>query len=281
MLEGIVEWLAGAGSRFNFFVFPVLDKSETLAWTDPSLVGAFIGAAASTTIALFVLVASTKIEQRRRANDKAGFDSIRAEDQALIVAQRTEDRFRREAADALNTFSKVSRYANAILVVKKAIDVRYSEVTAHAPELSDPCQIVGPIPGKFVVPERLKPEEYSFLFTNENFLIAGEIEDLESACILMISLIEEYNERQTEIHRWLDDMTDADRQIDGMIATDMIPNEMKGRLHRRIAQLNILITSIIEIAEQSSPSPSEVMKRFVAAAVASPFAAHFPKMEVS
>jgi hypothetical protein len=281
MLEGIIEWLTGAGGRVNFFVFPVVENGEAFAWTDPGLVGAFIGAAASTLIALSVLVVSTKIEQLRRAKDKAEFDGIRAEDQALIAAQRTEDRFRREAADALNTFSKISRYANAILAVKNAIDVRYSEVTADAPDLSDPCQIVGPIPGKFVVPERLKPEEYSFLFTNENFLIAGEIEDLESACILMMSLIEEYNERQTEIHRWLDDMADADRQINGMVATDMIPNEMKGRLDRRIAQLNILITSIIEIAEQSSPSPKEVMERFVAAAVASPFAAYFPKMELA
>lgn len=281
MFEDIIEWLTGAGGRVNFFVFPVVENGEAFAWTDPGLVGAFIGATASTLIALFVLVVTTKVEQLRRAKDKAEFDSIRAEDQALIAAQRTEDRFRREAADALNTFSKISRYANAILAVKNAIDVRYSEVTADAPDLSDPCQIVGPIPGKFVVPERLKPEEYSFLFTNENFLIAGEIEDLESACILMMSLIEEYNERQTELHKWLDDMADADRQIDRMIATDMIPNEMKGRLDRRIAQLNILITSIMEIADQSSPSPKEVMERFVAAAVASPFTAYFPKMELA
>ena len=281
MFEDIIEWLTSAGGRINFFIFPVAENGEAFSWTDPALVGAFIGAAASTIIALFVLFVTTKIEQLRRAKDKAEFEGIRAEDQALIAAQRTEDRFRREAADALNTFSKISRYANAILAVKNAIDVRYSEVTADAPELSDPCQIVGPIPGKFVVPERLIPEEYKFLFTSENFLVAGEIEDLESACILMISLIEEYNERQAEIHKWLDDMADADRQIDGMVATDMIPNEMKGRLDRRIAQLNILITSIMEISEQSSPSPNEIMERFVDAALASPFAAYFPKMKLA
>lgn len=62
MLEDIIEWLTSAGGRVNFFVLPVVDNGETFSWTDPGLVGAFIGAAASTLIALFVLVVSTKIE---------------------------------------------------------------------------------------------------------------------------------------------------------------------------------------------------------------------------
>ena len=112
-------------------------------------------------------------------------------------------------------------------------------------------------------------------------MIAGEIENLESSCILMISLIEEYNERQKEVHAWLDGMVDADRQIDGMIATDKIPNQMKGRLNRRIAQLNFLIGHIIEIAEQTSPSPKDVLEGFVSAAVDSQFGDYFPKMELA
>jgi hypothetical protein len=97
----------------------------------------------------------------------------------------------------------------------------------------------------------------------------------------MISLLDEYNKMQMEIHKWLDDMPQADRKIEGMTASDMIPKAMEGRLNRRIAQMNILIVSIIEITEQQNPSPKEVMEHFISAAVASPFGKYFPKMELA
>lgn len=281
MLDGFIAWLTEADGRLSFFVVPVEAANRGLSWSDPGLVGAIIGAVASILIALAVLVTSTKIEQKRRAVDKAEFDRIRIEDQAAVDAQRTEDRLRREAAGAMNTYFKVSRYANSILAVKSTIEQRYAEVQAETDELENPCQIVGPISGRFVEPERLKSDEFRFLFTKENFLVAGEIEDLESASILMMSLVQEYTAMQFELQKWLDDLPGVDRKIEGMIGSDMIPTEMEGRLNRRISQMNILIGSIIEIVEQKNPTPKEVMEHFIAAAVASPFGKYFPKMELA
>ena len=85
---------------------------------------------------------------------------------------------------------------------------------------------------------------------------------------------------QFELQKWLDDMPGADRRLEGMIASDVIPKEMEGRLNRRIAQGNILIASIIEITDQRNPSPKEVMEHFIAAAVESPFGEYFPKIEL-
>jgi len=280
VLDGFVAWLTEAGGRVSFFVVPVGAQDKGFSWTDPGMIGAMIGAAASVLVAFAILMVTTFIEKGRRASDKAEFDRIRAEDQAAVDAERTEDRLRREAAGALNTYAKVSRYANSILAVKNAIDQRYADLDEDGNELENPSQIVGPIPGKFVVPERLKSEEFSFLFTKENFLVAGEIEDLESGCILMMSLVEEYTAMQFELQKWLDYMPGADRKIEGMIGSDEIPKAMEGGLNRRIAQMNILIVSIIEITEQKNPSPKEVMVHFIAAAVASPFGKYFPKMEL-
>jgi len=280
VLDGFVAWLSEAGGRISFVVVPVDAQEEGFSWTDPGLIGAMIGAAASILVAFAILMITTSIERRHRALDKVEFDRVRAEDQSAMEVQRTEDRLRRDAAGALNTHAKVSRYANSILAVKNAIDRRFAEINEDGSDLADPSQIVGPIPGKFVVPEKLKSDEYSFLFTKENFLVAGEIEDLESGCILMMSLVEEYTAMQLELQKWLDDMHGAERRLEGMIASDIIPREMEGRLNRRIAQANILIASIVEITDQRNPSPKEVMEHFIAAAVASPFGKYFPKMEL-
>lgn len=280
MLDGFVAWLSEAGGRISFVVVPVDAQEKGFSWTDPGLIGAMIGAAASILVAFAILMITTSIERRHRALDKVEFDRVRAEDQSAIEIQRTEDRLRRDAAGALNTHAKVSRYANSILAVKNAIDRRFAEINEDGSDLADPSQIVGPIPGKFVVPEKLKSDEYSFLFTKENFLVAGEIEDLESGCILMMSLVEEYTAMQLELQKWLDDMPGAERRLEGMIASDIIPREMEGRLNRRIAQANILIASIVEITDQRNPSPKDVMEHFIAAAVASPFGKYFPKMEL-
>lgn len=281
MLDTIFAWLTEAGGRFSFLVVPIGALDKGFSWTDPGLIGAMIGAAAAILVAFAVLMVTTIIEKGHRALDKTEFDKIRAEDQAAVDAQRIEDRLRREAGGALSAYLKVSRYANSILAVKNAIDQRYADLHADGHELENPSQIVGPIPGKFVVPERLKSEEFSFLLNKESFLVAGEIEDLESSCILMMSLVEEYTAMQFEVQKWLDDMPGADRKIEGMIASDEIPKTMEGRLNRKIAQMNILIASIIEITERDNPTPKEVMEHFIAAALASPFGKYFPKMELA
>ena len=192
MLDGFVAWITEAGGRISFTVVPVVVQDNDFSWTDPGLIGAMIGAAASILVAFAILMITASIEKRHRAWDKIEFDRIRVEDQSAVEVQRTEDRLRRDAAGALNTHAKVSRYANSILAVGNAIDRRFADLNGDGSELSDSSQIVGPIPGKFVVPEKLKSDEYSFLFTKENFLVAGEIEDLESSCILMMSLVEEH-----------------------------------------------------------------------------------------
>lgn len=257
MLDGFIAWLTESSGRLSFFVVPVDKADEGFPWTEAISAGlATIGSAA---VALIVLYLTIRSENNRRRDDE----------------------LRAEAAGAMNAYSKVSRYANNILAVKNAIDQRYTDMREEGDELENPSQVVGPIPGRFVEPERLRSDEFRFLFTKENFLVAGEIEDLETSCILMMSLVDEYTKMHLETQKWLDDMPQADRKIEGMIASDVIPTPMKGRLDRRIAQMNILIFSIFQIAEQQDPSPKEVMEHFISAAVASPFGKYFPKMELA
>ncbi|PJF08831.1 hypothetical protein [Pseudorhodobacter sp. MZDSW-24AT] len=257
MFEGFIAWLTEANGRLSFFVVPVEKADEGFPWTEAIAAGlATIGSAV---VALLVLYLTIRVENKRRHDDE----------------------LKAEAAGAMNAYSKISRYANNILAVKNAIDQQYADIRREGDELENPSQVVGPIPGRFVEPERLKPDEFRFLLTKENFLIVGEIEDLEASCVLMMSLVEEYSKMHLDTQKWLDDMPHADRKIEGMIASDMIPTAMKGRLDRRVAQMNILIVNVIRIAEQQDPSPKQVMEHFIAAAVASPFGKYFPKMELA
>ncbi|OYR18217.1 hypothetical protein [Brucella thiophenivorans] len=258
MLDRFTVWLTEISDDYSLYVFPLRMRDDGFSWNDPGLIGAIIGASVSVAVALLLLTVTAYLEKGRRM----------------------EDRLRREAAGALNTYTKVTRYANIVLSVKKAIDHRYAEIDKNGFKLKNPSQLIGPIAGKSVVPERLRSEEFGFLFNNKDFLIAGEIEDLESSCIQMLTLIEDYNAMQYELQTWLDEMPGVVRRMEGMIASDEVPHARKASLDRRITQMNILIRAVIDVIEQTNPTPLEVIDHFIDAALTAPFGKYFPKIQM-
>lgn len=255
MLDGFIAWLTEINGQVSFFVVPLEKADEGFPWTETISAGlATIGSAA---VALLILWLTVRAESKRREVDAKKAD----------------------AAMALTTFSKVSRYANIIYAVKNAIDDGISNANAIGLRVNDPSQMVGAIPGKFVEPERLKSTEYSFLFTKKDFEVVGHIEDLESGAIHLISLVEEYGRRHTDMQNWLDNAPGVIRNFDGMAAGDMVPLELKGKLDHRIAQLNILLAGILEITENEQPKPVDVVRGFIDVAREAPFKEYFPKLE--
>lgn len=255
MLDGFIAWLTEFNGRLSFFVVPVAKADEGFPWAEALSAGlATVGSAA---VALLILWLTVRAEHKRREVDAKKAD----------------------AATALATFSKISRYANIIYAVKNAIDEGISNVNAIGLRVTDPSQMVGVIPGKFVEPERLKSTEYSFLFTKKDFEVVGRIEDLESGAIHLISLVEEYGRRHAEMQNWLDNAPGVIRNFDGMAAGDMVPVDLKGKLDHRIAQLNILLGGILEVTENEKPKPVDVVKEFIDAAREAPFKEFFPKLE--
>ncbi|MFU8864244.1 MAG: hypothetical protein ACNA7O_10025 [Rhodobacterales bacterium] len=255
MLDGFAAWLTEINGRVSFFLVPVEQADEGFPWAEAISAGiATIGSAA---VALLILWLTMRAEHKRREVDTKKVD----------------------AAMALATFSKISRYANIIYAVKNAIDDGFAAVNEIGLSVTDPSQMVGAIPGKFVEPERLKATEYSFLFTKKDFKVVGHIEDLESGAIHLISLVEEYGRRHAEMQKWLDDAPGVIRSFDGMAAGDMVPVEFKGKLDHRIAHLNVLLGGIVEVTENEKPRPVDVVRGFIDAAREAPFKEYFPKLE--
>lgn len=254
-MDGFIAWLTEINGRVSFFVVPIEKADEGFQWTEAISAGlATIGSAA---VALLILWLTVRAEHKRREVDAKKAD----------------------AAMALTTFSKISRYANIIYAVKNAIDECIANANAIGLRVQDPSLMVGAIPGKFVEPERLKSTEYSFLFTKKDFEVVGHIEDLESGAIHLISLVEEYGRRHAEMQNWLDNAPGVTRSFDGMAAGDMVPLEIKGKLDHRIAQLNVLLAGILEVTENEQPTPVDVVRRFIELAKEAPFKEYFPKLE--
>ncbi len=206
MFDGFAAWLTEINGRVSFIIVPVEQADEGFPWVEAFSVGfATIGSAA---VALVILWLTVRAEHKRREVDAKKAD----------------------AAMALATYSKISRYANIIYAVKHVIDEGFVNGNAIGLRVSDPSQMVGAIPGKFVEPERLKATEYSFLFTKKDFEVVGHIEDLESGAIHLISLVEEYGRRHAELQSWLDNAPGVKRSFDGVAAGDMVPEELKGKL---------------------------------------------------
>ncbi|NEX48670.1 hypothetical protein [Pseudotabrizicola algicola] len=255
MLDGFIGLLTELNGRVSLFIIPVEKADEGLPWVEVLAAGlATIGSAA---VALLILWLTIRAERN----------------------QRNVDAMKADAAMALATFSKISRYANIIYAVKNAIDEGVANVNAIGLRVTDPSQMVGAIPGKFVEPERLKSTEYSFLFTKKDFEVVGQIEDLESGAIHLISLVEEYGRRHAEMQNWLDTTPGVIRNFEGLAAADMVPVELKGKLDHRIAQLNIILAAILEVTENHAPSPVEVVRGFIDAARDASFKEYFPKLE--
>lgn len=255
MLDGFIAWMTEINGRVLFFVVPLEKADESFPWTET--ISASLSTIGSAAVALLILWLTVRAEKKRREVDAKKAD----------------------AAMALTTFSKISRYANIIYAVKNAINEGIANANAIDLMVNDPSQMVGAIPGKFVEPERLKSTEYSFLFTKKDFEVVGHIEGLESGAINLISLVEEYGRRHTEMQNWLDNAPGVIRNFDGMAAGDIVPLELKGKLDYRIAQLNILLTGILEITENGQPKPVDVVRSFIDVAKEAPFNEYFPKLE--
>ena len=179
---------------------------------------------------------------------------------------------------ALSTFSKLSRYANNILAIKNAIDEAFKNANDSGLNTEDPSQIVGFIPGKFVEPEKLKSEEYAFLFTKRDFEIVGEIEDMEAGAVHLVGLLEEYNRRQNDLQAWFDATLGIKRDIAGVISRDMVPVALKGNLDHRVSQLNVLLSQMLVVTENETMKPIEVVRSYVTAASVQ-FGHLFPKID--
>lgn len=255
MLDGFIAWLRDINGQVSFFVVPVERADESFPWAE--IISAGFATLGSAAVALLILLLTVRAEQKRRVVDAKKAD----------------------AAMALATYSKISRYANIIYAVKNVIDESFATGTAIGLRVSDPSQMVGAIQGRFVEPERLRATEYSFLFTKKDFAVVGHIEDLESGTIHLISLVEEYGRRHAEMQSWLDNTPGVIRSFDGVAAGDMVPVEIKGKLDHRIAQLNVLLAGIVEVTENEKPKPVDVVRGFIDAAKEAPFKEYFPKLE--
>lgn len=184
----------------------------------------------------------------------------------------------RMAANALSGYFKLAQWANLVANIDKHITDCYASAREAGLESSEPFLTVGPSAGKLVEPNFLTAEEFGFLLTKEHFQLAEDVQLVERRAVNLHHLLSEYSAQHLDFQDWLDTLPGYQREMEGPIASDAVPEKYLGKLNFRGAQLNRLMAGIVEHLNEDLRFATETTQKFIDVAHER-FQPDFPRME--
>ena len=151
MFQDFFDRFYELGSSVKIIVMPAVESKSVLDWSTliPTMVGGI-----ATILAALLAFGLGYWEGRKNRGD---------------------ERLRATAVNAMAGYFKLAESANLVANIKSHIDKSYKAAEDAGLNQSEPFLTVGPSAGLFTEPERLKPQEYSFLMGKEHFDVIGEV----------------------------------------------------------------------------------------------------------
>lgn len=254
MFQDFFDRFYELGSSVKIIVMPAVESKSVLDWSTliPTMVGGI-----ATILAALLAFGLGYWEDRKNRGD---------------------ERLRAAAVNAMAGYFKLAESANLVANIKSHIDKSYKAAEDAGLNQSEPFLTVGPSAGLFTEPERLKPQEYSFLMGKEHFDVIGEVLLVKQRAINLNHLFLQYTDMKIDFQKWLCNIESFERKMDGPLAADIIPPEYKLKFDVRGANLNQVIGSIIEHVRHDLLFAETVTNKFILVAHRK-FNPHFPKLE--
>ncbi|WP_127748432.1 hypothetical protein [Parasedimentitalea marina] len=237
-MQSYFSWLSDIDARVSFIIVQAPDTSASFSWSAiiPTVIGG--GIALLTALAMFYF--SNSLERKKRE----------------------EERIRNNASSAVSGFLKLTRWANLVANVDEHINKFYEEANAHGHEADQAFQIVGPSVGKFLEPDRLTVEEYSFLLSKEHSELIGKIQMVEERAANLLQLLDQYSSDYLEFSKWLHTVPGFSRELDGPIAKSKIPKKYMAQVDEHGAQLNRILAGITEHIGEDLVTATQVIQEY-------------------
>ncbi|PJE31704.1 hypothetical protein SAMN06297129_1724 [Pseudooceanicola antarcticus] len=185
---------------------------------------------------------------------------------------------KRSAGEATSAFHKLCQWANLLANIDQQIKAHFKQAEEDGVTEVDAFLNIGPVAGKLLEPDRIRSSELRFLQTKENFQILEMATLVEQRAANIHEIYRLYTIQYLALQDWLDSISGFERQYDGPVAHDIIPEGYRSGFETRGAQLNRLLAGVCEQLEQDLPFTTEAVQKFADAAH-SKFPNDFPKIK--
>lgn len=161
--------------------------------------------------------------------------------------------------------------------MRNLLDEQFIQASADG-YASEPYQIVRPAQGQDFLPKRVELNEVLFLVKAKDIALISEISLVYRRTLNCIHLSELHSKERIDFQEWLQGLPGYKGELSGEVASDAFPVEYKDRFDRRAANLNLIITSLVEQVEDTLVLFEDVMARLGKAAKLE-FGQEFPVIE--
>jgi len=143
-------------------------------------------------------------------------------------------------------YLKLMHSVNLLGNIRIFMDDSFEESYREGVDGNEAYLYIKPAVGKFTEPDRLKPEEFMFLIDLNQVSLINDLYLVEQSAINTHEILEKYSITRAAFDAWTDDIPGIQRELDGAKRIDKIPISYKPIYDTKIAQLNLLISAIIE-----------------------------------
>lgn len=237
MLADLIDGFSRLYVAISGFGRPAIKPTEAFDWS--VIIPTFVGGGATILAAILAFWLSYRTERKRREADELKVSST----------------------NALAGYFKLAQWANLLGNINAHIDKHYEQAreNGHVPE--EACLIVGPSVGIFSEPERLTSDEYRFLLT-DHYRMIDDIFIIEQRAINTHHLFKKYSELHLEMQAWLETLPGFERQLDGPLAKDKVPNDFYPKFEVRAAQLNRILAGVLQNLEEDIAFATRTTQEF-------------------
>ncbi len=197
-------------------------------------------------------------------------------DMEKLRLERLED----AKSKALTVALKIMNYGELLAGIERHLSRQFRQAETDGCANTEPYQIIRPAQGKDIPPEVIMTSEMSFLIDQHKFELISNIALLYRRTLNATHLISEHSVQRSDLEHWLHGLPGHKGKLDGDIANDAIPVEFADAYTRRAANLNILISEVVDQVDDTLALLPTVFEEFVGACQ-DEFGENFPRLKVS
>ncbi len=184
------------------------------------------------------------------------------------AAEIDKEQLRLERADearskALTVAIKITNYGDLLANVERHFTRQFRQAEIDGFLNGEPFQAIRPSQGRDFAPEVVNPSELSFLADLQKFELMSQVMLLYRRTLNVIHLITVHSKELVELEEWKQQLPGFKGNLDGDIANDGIPIEFADAFNRRAANLNILISEIVEQTDDTLELLPKVFQEYV------------------
>lgn len=176
--------------------------------------------------------------------------------------QRMIERNAQRSASAFSAQVKIAQGHAWTRSVKRSIDECFAETSSSGADELDPGVRVTPLVGVDAPATSFSPEELSLALQSGDAGLLEELLSFQWNCRTHAQLLSEFNSARREYSEFVRDNAHDGEFVDGAYANVSMPAEKKHAMDARIADLNLVISCLIEGLEEQLRRSKEIMKRF-------------------